>query len=83
MLDGPDKLIRLSHRPAQLFQPAKDVGEQQDLAVTAPERLHTLFQKLADWESKLPTVPLWGSSPYWDGDSAKIYDSWPPRPEPR
>jgi arylsulfatase B len=83
VLDGPDKLIRLSHRPAQLFRPATEVGEQQDLAATAPERLHTLFQKLADWESKLPTVPLWGSSPYWDGDSAKIYDSWPPRPEPR
>ncbi len=83
VLDGPDKLIRLSHRPAQLFQPAADMGEQKDLATTAEKRLTSLFQKLADWEAKLPTVPLWGSSPYWDGDSAKHYESWPPRPEPR
>ena len=28
--DGDDKLITLSHRPAQLFQPQQDLGERVD-----------------------------------------------------
>lgn len=83
VLQGADKLIRLSHRPAQMFKPASDVAEQQDLAATDPERLARLFKELGDWESTLPTVPLWGSSPFWDGQSAKDYDAWRPRPEPK
>ncbi len=83
VLDGDYKLIRLSHRAAQLFQPASDLAEQKDLAVADKERLVQLFQELGEWESMLPTVPLWGSSPFWRGQSAKIYDTWQPRPEPR
>ena len=82
VLDGDDKLIRLSHRPAQMFRPASDVGEDQDLAATETERFHELFQQLGQWESTLPTVPLWGSSPYWIGQSANQYDDLDARPEP-
>ncbi len=71
VLDGDEKLIRLSHRPAQMFRPASDVGEHQDLAATETARFHELFQQLGQWESTLPTVPLWGSSPYWIGQSAE------------
>jgi len=83
VLDGSDKLIRLSHRPAQLFQPAIDIAEQTDLATSDVDRLRLIYQKLAEWESMLSTVPLWGSSPYWVGISAKEYDTWLPRPEPK
>lgn len=82
VLHGNDKLIRLSHRPAQLFRPASDRGEARDLSGSDPDTLQSLFQELSQWESMLPTVPLWGSSPYWMGQSAKIYDTFKPRSEP-
>lgn len=82
VLDGNEKLIRPSHRKAELFRPATDAGESNDLADVESERLEQLFQLLGRWESTLPTVPLWGSSPYWSGNSADNYDAWPPRKEP-
>lgn len=82
VLDGADKLVRLGHRPAELFEPGTDVGESNDTSSRRPERFTELFQTLGDWEAMLPTVPLWGSSPHWDGDSARIYDQWPVRDEP-
>lgn len=83
ILDGEDKLVRLSHRPAQYFQPTTDLGEKNDLAPLGGERFESLFRQLGEWEAMLPTVPLWDSSPFWQGDSAKIYDTWPPRDEPQ
>ena len=82
VLHGDDKLINLLHRPAQLFSPATDPGEREDRATADRETLESLFQRLGEWEATLPTVPLWGSSPHWSGDSARIYDTWDPRPEP-
>ena len=82
VLDGADKLIQLSHRPPQMFQPADDAGEQHDLIDDHPDRTRELFEMLGTWESSLTTVPLWGSSPFWSGQSAKQYDNYPPRPEP-
>jgi arylsulfatase A-like enzyme len=83
VLDGSDKLITLSHRRAQMFQPAADLAESVDRFNTDPTRADELFQVLGRWESSLATVPLWGSSPYWIGQSAKHYDTWPVRPEPQ
>lgn len=83
ILDGQSKLIRLSHRPAQMFQPATDLGETEDLSHSNPERFEALFRKLGEWEAMLPTDPLWGSSPYWRSASASNYDNTPPRPEPQ
>ncbi len=82
VLSGDDKLIRLTHRPAQWFRPASDVAEQTDLAASDTQRFQQLFQTLGQWEAMLPTVPLWGSSPYWIGQSARDYDNLPARPEP-
>jgi hypothetical protein len=45
-------------------------------------RFEELFRELADWEATLPTVPLWGSSPFWNSESAKHFDTLPPREEP-
>jgi arylsulfatase A-like enzyme len=83
ILSGDDKLIRLSHRPAQLFRPSTDLAEAHDLAPSQSETFLTLFRQLAEWEATLPTVPLWGSSPFWSSQSANNYDNWAPRPEPR
>lgn len=83
ILSGDRKLIRLAHRPAQLFSPSSDPGERSDLAASEPERLAELFKQMAKWESLLPTVPLWGSSPYWSSVSAKHYDELSPSEEPR
>ena len=77
---GPHKLVRLSHRPAQLFRPATDPGEREDLARQDAATLRALFRELGQWEATLPTVPLWDSSPFWSGDSADIYDNYNWRP---
>lgn len=82
ILDGPDKLIRLSHRPAQYFKPTEDIAELKDLAPERGERFQTLFNQLGEWESLLPTAPLWDSSPFWRGESAKNYDNKLPTAEP-
>tara|TARA_R110002049_G_scaffold4601_6_gene32854 strand:+ start:27296 stop:28699 length:1404 start_codon:yes stop_codon:yes gene_type:complete len=83
VLDGDEKLIRLSHRPAQMFRPGNDLAESADLIGSDSTRVTELFQQLGEWESMLPTVPLWGSSPYWTGESARHYDSYPAKAEPR
>ncbi len=80
--DGEDKLISLAHRPAQMFRPDTDAAEDKDLSQESATRFNELYSKLGEWEFSLPTVPLWGSSPIWSGDSAEIYDSWQPKPEP-
>lgn len=80
---GELKLIRLSHRPAQLFNLGADIGEQQDLASDQAANLTSLFRQLAEWESSLPTAPIWSSSPRWNGDSARKHDTRPPSSEPR
>jgi arylsulfatase B len=83
ILDGNDKLITLSHRPAQMFRPAEDLAEVIDRFDTDRTRADELYQMLGQWESTLATVPLWGSSPYWSGQSAQQYDQWIVRPEPK
>lgn len=82
VLKGRNKLITLSHRPAQLYRPADDPGERKDRAAEDSDTLAGLYQDLGRWQSLLPTMPLWGSSPYWDGESARLYDRHPPREEP-
>lgn len=82
VLDGVDKLITPSHRPPQLFRPAEDLAEIVDRFDSDRTRASELFTMLGQWESTLATVPLWGSSPYWSGQSAKEYDGWDARPEP-
>ncbi|MDA8696854.1 sulfatase-like hydrolase/transferase [Rhodopirellula sp.] len=82
ILDGKDKLIHLSHRPAELFDPTADVAESNNRMNDDPTRAAELYQMLGGWQSLLPTVPLWGSSPYWSSQSAQHYDKWQPSVEP-
>jgi arylsulfatase B len=82
ILDGDDKLVRLTHRPAELFRPAVDPGESNELSAAESVRTDELLRLLGRWEFTLPTVPAWGSSPRWNGESAKGYDKFPVQPEP-
>ena len=82
ILDGNEKLIHLSHRPAEMFLPATDIAEAENQMQTAPTRAAELYQMLGHWQSLLPTVPLWGSSPFWSSQSAQHYDQWIPSAEP-
>ena len=81
VLQGDHKLIRLSHRPAQMFSPHEDLGEQMDLASKESSTYFELFRELGNWEASLPTAPLWDSSPFWRKQSAKHYDEWGVKPE--
>lgn len=83
VLHGEEKLIVLSHRPPQLFQPKGDPAESQDLAARKPEKMQELFKRLGEWESSLETAPLFDESPRWWGESAKAYDTWVSHPEPQ
>lgn len=83
ILAGDRKLVKLSHRPAQLFAPGSDPGEREDLSLKEEARFATLFEKLGEWETSLATPPLWDSSPFWSKESAEIYDRYPPSPEPK
>lgn len=80
---GDLKLMRPSHRMAQVFDPTADLAEAHDLAAAHPAQTAELFRQLAEWESMLPTVPLWDSSPFWQSESANYYDNRQPGPEPR
>ena len=82
ILDGNEKLIHLSHRPAEMFLPATDIAEAENQMQTDPTRAAELYQMLGNWQSLLPTVPLWGSSPFWSSQSAQHYDQWIPSTEP-
>ncbi|QDT58341.1 Arylsulfatase [Stieleria bergensis] len=82
ILFGKHKLVRLSHRPAELFDVGKDIAEANNKRQTHHAEFEEMFEALGTWESTLPTVPLWGSSPVWSGVSAEHYDSLNPRPEP-
>lgn len=82
ILDGADKLVRLTHRPAELFRPADDPGESNELSATETARSKDLLALLGQWEFALPTVQAWGSSPWWNGVSAQGYDEFLPQPEP-
>ncbi|MDB4477093.1 sulfatase-like hydrolase/transferase [Rhodopirellula sp.] len=82
ILDGPDKMISLSHRAPQVFRPTEDAGERDDRFDSDRTRADELFQLLGKWQASLATVPLWGSSPYWSSQSAKQHDNYPPRAEP-
>lgn len=83
VLSGNDKLITLPHRPAQMFSPTSDPAEAVDRFDTDRDRATELYRRLGEWESTLPTVPLWGSSPFWASQSAKHYDEWGVRDEPK
>ena len=82
ILDGDDKLIRLTHKPAQYFRPFEDLGERKDLSEENNERFLELYNLLYLWEGSLPTYPHFYTSPYWIKASARNYEDFIPVSEP-
>ncbi|NJB85965.1 arylsulfatase A-like enzyme [Lewinella marina] len=56
--DGDWKLLRYADRPAELYYLPEDVGENNNLANTHPERVKDMFKILYAWESTL-SRPRW------------------------
>lgn len=73
--DGDWKLIRLLHRPAQLFNLKEDPSELNDLAAKYPEKTKELFEKLFKWEIQLER-PLWMLKLKYEGWSADRYENF-------
>lgn len=67
---GSHKLIKFWGAPPQLFDLAKDLGEQNDLASTQPDKVKELdallLKRLKETEAKLPK-----SNPNWKGAKKK------------
>jgi arylsulfatase A-like enzyme len=56
---GDWKLVRVDGPELQLYNLAKDIGEQNDLAATEPDRVRELKTAWDAWNSQLVS-PLWG-----------------------
>ncbi|WP_286174498.1 sulfatase-like hydrolase/transferase [Cytophaga sp. FL35] len=52
------KLLRFPDRPAELYNIAEDISEQNNLASQHPEKVKELYKKLFSWEAGLER-PLW------------------------
>ena len=80
--DGDWKLLRFPDRPAELFDLAKDAGEQNNLAAEHPELVKALFKKLFAWELELER-PLFQLRRAEEGFTADRFDAYrkpPPLP---
>ncbi len=55
---GDWKLLRFPDRPAELYNLAEDIREENNLAHQHPEKVRELFALLFDWEGHLER-PLW------------------------
>ncbi len=73
--DGDWKLLRLPHRPPQLFNLAEDVSERHDLAAEHPQLVTKLMRKLNDWELTFQKQPVFMTSVYWSKQNRKKYES--------
>lgn len=72
--DGDWKLIRLPHRPSELYNLAADISETNDLAEKHPERVIDLLSKLHDWELTFESNPKWISAVHWAKHNRELYD---------
>ena len=58
MREGDWKLIRFADRPAELYNVANDIGEQNNLADKYPDRVRSMFKQIHGWELSQER-PLW------------------------
>ncbi|VGO18527.1 sulfatase-like hydrolase/transferase [Pontiella sulfatireligans] len=73
--DGDWKLLRYPDRPAELFNLAEDLGEQNNLAAQYPEKFKELFRKQFAWELELAR-PLWMLRRQEEGWSSRRTDTF-------
>ncbi len=56
--NGDWKLIRFADRPAELYNLAEDLTEENNLATEHPDKVRKMFKEMFVWESTLER-PLW------------------------
>ena len=74
ILDDNWKLIRLGHRPPELYYLPDDISELNNLAVQHPQKVVELMSKLHDWELNYTANPLWLGEWYWAKINRTHYD---------
>ncbi len=72
--DGDWKLILTPHHPTMLFDLSKDLSEQNNLALTHPDKVKALYVKYHDWCETFESNPLWISAPMWANYNDNLYD---------
>ena len=71
---GDWKLVRLAHRPPELYNLAEDVSELNNQAAVEPEMVKELMNRLFDWESENAANPIWFGGTRWLKGSRANYD---------
>lgn len=72
--DGDWKLLRLPHRPPELYDLATDVSELRNVASDHPDRVAALMRKLGNWEASFERAPMWLGSNRWLRQNRALYD---------
>lgn len=67
------KLLRYPDRPAELYNIAEDITENNNLAYEHPERVREMFKLLWEWESGLER-PLWQLKRVYEVNAMKRMD---------
>ena len=70
---GDFKLIRLSDRPALLFDVNNDPGERMDLSKKRPEKVKNMLKALWAWEQK-HQHPKWQTKEYYNNEYIRKID---------
>ena len=68
------KLIRLPHRPPELYDLSKDVSELNNLALEHQDRVKKMMRELNEWEGSFKDTPRWFSSNSWIKRNRASYD---------
>ena len=68
------KLIRLPHRPAELYDLSNDISELNNLAAEDPDRVRAMMHQLNVWEQEFKDTPRWFSGNSWIKKNRKKYD---------
>ena len=70
---GDWKMLRYPDRPAELYNLAKDVSENNNLAYEYPEKVREMYKLLWEWEGELER-PLWMLKRVYEVNAMKRMD---------
>lgn len=73
ILKGDWKMLRFPDRPAELYNLAEDISENNNLAYKYPEKVRELFKDLWEWEGGLER-PLWQLKRVYEVNAMKRID---------
>ncbi len=71
--EGDWKLLRYPDRPAELYNIAEDITENNDLALKHPEKVREMYKTLFNWEAELER-PLWQLKRIYEVNAVKRID---------